>query len=166
MSWDSYLQNPGFMRCVFRFSRLQKDPIPGEFLPNPQGSMLGRKATIGQLSMQAAALLVLPAAAVGTRVVAADFFSTADRRRGPVGDFGVIWAIHESPAPPASVPESADPVAIHRPAINLAAIHRAPAQVFSLAAICATWRPWKRAMANSFSLGCRLPSVPASVDAP
>ena len=36
----------------------------------------------------------------------------------------------------------------------------------SLAAIWATWRHWKRAMASSFSLGWRSPRAPASVVAP
>jgi hypothetical protein len=37
---------------------------------------------------------------------------------------------------------------------------------FSFAAICATWRPWKRAPASSFSLGWRWPWPPAMVVAP
>ena len=36
----------------------------------------------------------------------------------------------------------------------------------SRAAIWAVWRPWKRAMASSFSLGWRDPSPPAMVVAP
>src|ERR1019366_9572194 len=38
-----------------------------------------------------------------------------------------------------------------------------PANFF---AIWVTWRPWNRAIANSFSLGTRFPSPPASVPAP
>ena len=36
----------------------------------------------------------------------------------------------------------------------------------SFLAMVATWRPWKRAIANSFSLGIRLPSDAAMVVAP
>jgi hypothetical protein len=36
----------------------------------------------------------------------------------------------------------------------------------SALAMPATWRPWKRAIFSSFSLGWRAPSVPASVEAP
>ena len=36
----------------------------------------------------------------------------------------------------------------------------------SFLAMVATWRPWNLAMASSFSLGRRLPSAPAIVEAP
>lgn len=36
----------------------------------------------------------------------------------------------------------------------------------SLAVIVATWRPWNRAAASSFSLGMRAPVLPAIVEAP
>src|SRR5690242_2127057 len=47
-----------------------------------------------------------------------------------------------------------------------ASCQRGLAQRASLAVISATWRPWNRAMTSSFSLGLRLPSLPASVVAP
>jgi hypothetical protein len=46
---------------------------------------------------------------------------------------------------------------------HLSQAFHAPA---SFLAIVATWRPWNLAMASSFSLGRRLPSPPAIVEAP
>ena len=46
---------------------------------------------------------------------------------------------------------------------NLSQSFHAPA---SFLAMVATWRPWNLAMASSFSLGRRLPSPPAIVEAP
>ena len=55
------------------------------------------------------------------------------------------------------------PFAYRWNASDLASVTRQP---FSFAAICATCRPWNRAWASSFSLGCREPSAPAIVAAP
>jgi len=50
--------------------------------------------------------------------------------------------------------------------VGINSIPAAPNQEHNLSAIDATWRPWKRAWASSFSLGWREPSAPAMVAAP